>query len=118
MVMAPLLARSALLILVVVLGVTEADVEPRSYFSASLTVATTYDAIQGTPRTSTGTLYYDSTLPATRFEAHTTPDNDGDSTCCPLPFILCPNGQANFRPTMFCFLAQTPTGSTYGTTAR
>ena len=53
-----------------------------AFFSAQLTIATTTDTIQNSPRTSVGTLYYDTAVPATRFEAHTTPDNDGDSAYC------------------------------------
>lgn len=52
-----------------------ADRPVRSYFSADLVMATTLDDIDHSPRTSSGTLYYDSTLAGVRFEGRTTSGN-------------------------------------------
>ncbi len=76
-----------LLALALAAGTAWADTEPRQYFTASLTITTTQDEIENRPdTTSSGVLYYDSTYPGVRFEAHTTPDHAGDGT----PFLVPP----------------------------
>lgn len=80
-----------LLALALAAGTAWADTEPRQYFTASLTITTTQDEIENRPdTTSSGILYYDSTYPGVRFEAHTTPDHAGDGTPTPHPLSCSP----------------------------
>ncbi|ELR12222.1 uncharacterized protein ACA1_033720 [Acanthamoeba castellanii str. Neff] len=73
------ISSALLLALALAVGTAWADTEPRQYFTASLTITTTQDEIENRPdTTSSGVLYYDSTYPGVRFEAHTTPDRAGD----------------------------------------
>jgi hypothetical protein len=61
--------------------VVRADTVPFAFFSSSLSIATTYDSLEGRAgQTSTGTIFYDYSIPAVRFDARTTPDRAGDGT--------------------------------------